>query len=148
MSGAGQVSDESVMFELLSALVCVSLDDTGGAPALAYLYQRHVNQRSESPVQALTSARIAAAAGDMRRVNGISESEALRWRQYGPDPDVVEHYVREGAPTGISEALLEKLPSPHELIDALDVNLVVLRKNDGVGQVANGVLWSLACGFV
>ena len=135
MSGAAQSSDESVMFELLSALVCVNLDDTGGAPALAYLYQRHVNQGSESQVQALTSARIAAAAGDMRRVNGISESEALRWRGYGPDPDVVEHYLREGAPAGTSEALLEKLPSPHELIAALDENLIELRRNDGERQV-------------
>lgn len=127
--------DESVMFELLSALVCVNLDDAGGAPAVAYLYQNHVNQRSQSQVQALTSARIAAAAGDMRRVNGISESEALRWRNYGPDRDVVEHYLREGAPSGISEAFLEKLPSPHELIAALDENLVELRRNDGERQV-------------
>ena len=151
MGAAAQNSDESVIFELLSALVCVNLDDTGGAPALAYLYQRHVNQGSESPVQALISARIAAAAGDMRRVNGISESEALRWRGYGPDPDVVEHYVREGAPTGTSEAILEKLPSPHELIAALDENLVELRRNDGgegrVGHVANGDLASLSFRF-
>lgn len=135
MGGAAQSSDESVMFELLSALVCVNLDDTGGAPALAYLYQRHVNQRSESQVQALTSARIAAAAGDMRQVNGISEREALRWREYGPDQDVVEHYLREGAPTNTSEALLEKLPSPHELIVALDENLVELRRNASESQV-------------
>jgi DNA-binding NtrC family response regulator len=99
------------------------------------LYQSHINQRSQSQVQALTSARIAAAAGDMRWVNGISESEALRWRKYGPDPDVVEHYLREGAPTGISEALLEKLPAPHELIAALDEKFVELRRNDGERQV-------------
>jgi DNA-binding NtrC family response regulator len=135
MNGGAQSSDESVMFELLSALVCVNLDDTGGAPALAYLYQRHVNQGSESQVQALTSARVAAAAGDMRHVNGISESEALRWRGYGPDPDVVEHYLREGAPAGTSEALLEKLPSPHELIAVLDENLIELRRNDAERQV-------------
>ena len=135
MGAAAQNFDESVMFELLSALVCVKLDDAGGAPALAYLYQRHVAQRSQSQVQALTSARIAAAAGDMRRVNGISESEALRWRNYGPDPNVVEHYLREGAPTDISEGLLEKLPAPHELIAALDENLVELRRNDGERQV-------------
>lgn len=135
MGAAAQNFDESVMFELLSALVCVNLDDAGGAPALAHLYQRHVAQRSQSQVQASTSARIAAAAGDMRRVIGISESEALRWRNYGPDPNVVEHYLREGAPTGISEALLEKLPAPHELIAALDEKLVELRRNDGERQV-------------
>lgn len=129
--GSGlQSSDEIVMFELLSALVCVNLNDSVGAPALANLYQRHVNGRSESSLQALTSARIAAASGDMRHVIGISEAESLRWREYGPDVEVVQHYLREGASVCTSEVMLEKLPLPHELIGALDEALSELTTRD------------------
>ena len=131
MAGSPPISDESVMFELLSALVCVNLNDSVGAPALAHLYQRHVNGRSESSLQASTSARIAAAAGDMRDVVGISEAEALRWREYGPDAEVVQHYLREGAIECSSEIMLEKLPLPHELIAALDETLSDLTRRNG-----------------
>lgn len=131
MAGSAPVSDESVMFELLSALVCVNLNDSVGAPALAHLYQSHVNGRSESSLQASTSARIAAAAGDMRHVVGISEAEALRWREYGPDAEVVQHYLREGAIECSSEIMLEKLPLPHELIAALDETLSDLTRRNG-----------------
>lgn len=131
MAGSPPISDESVMFELLSALVCVNLKDSVGAPALAHLYQRHVNGRSESSLQASTSARIAAAAGDMRHVVGISEAEALRWREYGPDAEVVQHYLREGAIECSSEIILEKLPLPHELIAALDETLSDLTRTNG-----------------
>jgi hypothetical protein len=103
--------DESALFELLSALVCVSLNDSGGAAALAHLYYSHVDLHSESSLEALTKARIAAAAGDMRHVIGISEAEASRWRQYGPEPEVVQHYLREGTSVFPSAVLLEKLPS-------------------------------------
>lgn len=123
MASGRKSADEVAMFELLSALICVGLADSAGAPALAYLYHLHVDLRSESSVEALTSARIAAAAGDMGHVVGISESEALRWRQYGPDPEVVQHYLREGLSVPPPPALLEKLPLPHELIAALDESL-------------------------
>ena len=119
--------DESALFELLSALVCVSLNDSGGAAALAYLYHSHVILRSESSVGASTSARIAAAAGDMGHVIGISEPEALRWRQYGPEPEVVQHYLREGASVLPAASMLDKLPSPHELIVALDESLIEMK---------------------
>lgn|GEM_PF-419443 len=131
--------DESALFELLSALVCVSLNDSSGAAALAHLYHSHVDLRSESCVEALTSARIAAAAGDMRHVIGISEAEALRWRHYGPDPEVVQHYLREGTSGFPSTALLEKLPSPHELIEALDQSLVDVKAMNRT-VVEDGVL--------
>lgn len=116
--------DEGAMFELVSALVCVGLGDHSGPPALAYLYHLHVNLREESTVEALTSARIAAAAGDMGHVVGISESEAARWRGYGPEPDVVQHYLREGPGTPTPNSFLDQLPAPHELIAALDDSLV------------------------
>ena len=80
MSSGLKSSDEAATFELLSALVCVGMGDSSGAPALAYLYHLHVSLRNESPIEALTSARVAAAAGDMGHVGGISESEAARWR--------------------------------------------------------------------
>jgi DNA-binding NtrC family response regulator len=124
MASGRKSPDEGAMFELLSALVCVGMGDSGGAPALAYLYHLHVDLRSESPVEALVSARIAAAAGDMGHVIGVSESEAARWRQYGPDPEVVKHYLREGGNVPGPSALLEKLPAPHEMIAAMDAVLV------------------------
>ncbi len=131
MGSGAQISDEIVMCELLSALVYVNLGDDVGAPALAHLYQRHVNRRSESSLQASTSARIAAASGDMGHVSGISEAEALRWRDYGPDAELVQHYLREGALVSTSEVMLEKLPSPLELIAALYETLSELTTRDG-----------------
>ena len=118
-----RTSDENALFELLSALACASLNDSGGAAALAHLYQSHVILRSESPVEALISARISAAAGDMGHVIGISEAEARRWRQYGPEPGLVQHYLREGV-SDAGAAMVDKLPLPHELIAALDESLV------------------------
>jgi DNA-binding NtrC family response regulator len=123
--------DESTLFELLSALACVSLNDSGGAAAVAHLYQCHVILRSESSVDALTSARISAAAGDMGHIVGISEAEALRWRGYGPEPEVVQHYLREGALIA-PMTMVEKLPLPHELIAALDQSLVEVNGVNGV----------------
>src|SRR5829696_7671770 len=42
MTSSGcRTSDESAVFELLSALACVSLNDVGGAAALAHLYNSH-----------------------------------------------------------------------------------------------------------
>ena len=125
MTSSGcRTSDESAVFELLSALACVSLNDVGGAAALAHLYNSHVIMRSESSVEALTSGRIAAAAGDMTRTSGISETEALRWRGYGPEPDVVQRYLREGGSVSVTPMTGHKLPLPHELIAALDQSLV------------------------
>jgi DNA-binding NtrC family response regulator len=118
-----RTSDESALFELLSALACVSLNDSGGAAALANQYQSHVILRSESALDALTSARISAAAGDMGHSVGISAAEARRWREYGPEPELVQYYLREGVSVpGV--AMVDKLPSPHELIAALDQSLV------------------------
>jgi hypothetical protein len=123
MSSGLKSSDEAATFELLSALVCVGMGDTSGAPALAYLYHLHVSLRNESPVEALTSARIAAAAGDMGHVVGIVESRRRRAGQYGPDPEVVQHYLREGPRASCASCSFERLPSPHELIAALDASL-------------------------
>jgi len=118
-----RTSDECALFELLSALACVSLNDSGGAVALANQYQSHVILRSESAVDALTSARISAAAGDMGHSIGISAAEARRWREYGPEPELVQYYLREGVSVS-GVAMVDKLPSPHELIAALDQSLV------------------------
>lgn len=123
-------ADENALFELLSALACVSLNDSGGAAALAHLYQAHVILRSESSVEALVSARISAAAGDMGHVIGISEAEARRWREYGPAVEVVQHYLREGVSVGGAVAV-DKLPLPHELIAALDRSLVDVNRVSG-----------------
>lgn len=132
-SSGWRTSDENALFELLSALACVSLNDRGGAAALAHLYQSHVILRSETAVEALISARISAAAGDMGHVIGISESEARRWREYGPPPELVQHYLREGV-SDPGAAMVDKLPLPHELIAALDESLVDV--NEAKGAVA------------
>jgi DNA-binding NtrC family response regulator len=117
--------DESVMFELLSALVLVGMGDAAGAPALAYLYELHVVLREESAVSAATSARIAAAAGDMSHVVGLSQSEAARWRGYGPEPEVIRHYLMQGTSVPGLADVLSKLPPASELLAALDESLVV-----------------------
>ena len=135
MSVSGcRMPDENVLFELLSALACVSLNDVGGAAALAHLYNSHVILRSESSVEALTSARIAASVGDMAHTIGISEAEARRWRGYGPEPDVVQHYLREGGSVPATAIVEHKLPSPHELIAALDESLIDVSVSAAVVQ--------------
>ena len=135
MSVSGcRMPDENVLFELLSALACVSLNDVGGAAALAHLYNSHVILRSESSIEALTSARISAAVGDMAHTIGISEAEARRWRGYGPEPDVVQHYLREGSSVPATAIVEHKLPSPNELIAALDQSLIDLTVNGAVVQ--------------
>src|SRR5262249_9725840 len=97
--------DESAIFELLSALVLVGMNDGAGAPVLAYLYEMHVALRDDSAVSAAVRARIAAAAGDMGNVIGLSASEIARWRGYGPDAQVVQHYLLQGASApGLSDA--------------------------------------------
>jgi len=122
-SGVVKHIDESVMFELLSALVLVGISDGAGAPALAYLYEMHVALRDESAVSAAVRARIAAAAGDMGNVVGLSASEIARWRAYGPDAEIVQHYLLQGASgPGLSDAL-SRLPPPSELLAAVDETL-------------------------
>jgi two-component system response regulator PilR (NtrC family) len=135
MSVSGcRIPDENVLFELLSALACVSLNDVGGAAALAHLYNSHVILRSESSVEALTSARIAATVGDMAHTIGISEAEARRWRGYGPEPDIVQHYLREGSSVPATAIVEHKLPSPNELIAALDESLIDVNTKAAVVQ--------------
>lgn len=138
-------ADEAATFELLSALVCVGMGDSGGAAAVAHLYELHVVLRSESSVDAITRARIAAAAGDMGQLAGISESEALRWRGYGPDPEIVKHYLQEGASSSVPSSLLEKLPLPHELIAAMDETLVDTRSvgREGLDSEREGQAFAL-----
>jgi DNA-binding NtrC family response regulator len=122
-SGVIKHIDESAMFELLSALVLVGMSDGAGAPALAYLYEMHVALRDDSAVSAAVRARIAAAAGDMGNVIGLSASEIARWRAYGPDAEVVQHYLLQGASApGLSDAL-SRLPPPSELLAAVDETL-------------------------
>ena len=134
LSGGVKSIDESVMFELLSALVLVGIGDGTGAPALAYLYELHVALREESAVGAAMSARIAAAAGDMGNVIGLSKSEALRWRGYGPEPEVVQHYLVQGNSVPGLADVLSKLPPPSELLAALDESLAAV---GGDVEVAN-----------
>jgi DNA-binding NtrC family response regulator len=137
-SGAVKHIDESAMFELLSALVLVGIGDGAGAPALAYLYKLHVALGEESALSAAVRARIAAAAGDMRNVIGLSHAEIARWRAYGPEPEVVQHYLVEGASVpGLSEAL-SRLPPPSELLAALDESLGLLGEV-GVADQSIGV---------
>ena len=132
-SGVVKHIDESAMFELLSALVLVGISDGAGAPALAYLYEMHVALRNEfGAVSAAVRARIAAAAGDMGNVIGLSASEIARWRAYGPDAEVVQHYLLEGGSApGLSDAL-SRLPPPSELLAAVDETLALVQ----VAQVA------------
>jgi DNA-binding NtrC family response regulator len=126
-NGAKSV-DESVMFELLSALVLVGNSDAAGAPALAYLYGLHVGLREESAIAAVTSARIAAASGDTGNVVGLSQSEVVRWRAYGPDPEAVKYYLIEGTSVPVLSDALAKLPQPSELLAALDATLASGRR--------------------
>src|SRR5215213_6811761 len=126
-SGVVKHIDESVMFELLSALVLVGIGDGAGAPALAYLYEMHVALRDESAVSAAVRARIAAAAGDMGNVVGLSASEITRWRAYGPDAEVVQHYLLQGASGPRLSDALSRLPPPSELLAAVDEALALVQ---------------------
>ena len=105
-----KTGDEAVTFELLSALVCAALGDDAGIPALAYLYRVHVGGVGESTVEAAVSARIAAAAGDMDRTVGISETEARRWRSYGPDTHLIGRFLVEDLPLISPSELVNRLP--------------------------------------
>ena len=135
--------DESPMFELLSALVLVGIGDGAGAPALAYLYERHLVLREEAAVSAAVRARIAAAAGDMGNVIGLSASEVARWRSYGPEPQVVQHYLLEGnSEPGLSDAL-GRLPPPSELLAIVDETLSVVQAAHQSVAVAEPVKVSL-----
>jgi DNA-binding NtrC family response regulator len=125
--GVAKQIDESAMFELLSALVLVGIGDGMGPPALAHLYEMHVALRDESSVSASVRARIAAAAGDMGNIIGLSASEVARWRTYGPEPEVVQHYLLEGVSApGLSDAL-SRLPPPSELLAAVDETLAMVQ---------------------
>lgn len=119
-------TDESAMFELLSALVLVGMNDAAGPPALAYLYEMHVATRDDSAVSAAVRARIAAAAGDMGNVIGLSASEIARWRGYGPASEVVQHYLLKGASEPVLSDALSRLPPPTELLAAVDETLRVV----------------------
>ena len=110
MQSGVKTGDEAAIFELLSALVCAALGDDAGIPALAYLYRVHVGCVGESTVEAAVSARIAAAAGDMDRTVGISETEATRWRSYGPDVALVGRFLGEGLPLIPPADLVNRLP--------------------------------------
>ena len=131
--------DDSAMFELLSALVLVGVGDGAGAPALAFLYKQHVALQEEAAVSAAVRARIAAAVGDMSSVVGLSKSEVARWRAYGPEPEVVQHYLLEGAAApGLSDALA-RLPPPSELLAAVDESLALVEAADHSVVVAEAV---------
>jgi DNA-binding NtrC family response regulator len=110
MQSGAKTADEAAMFELLSALVCGALGDDAGIPALAYLYRVHVRAENESTVEAAVKARIAAAAGDMDRTAGISQTEARRWRSYGPDVALVGRFLQEELPLLPPADLLNRLP--------------------------------------
>lgn len=125
--GVAEQIDESAMFELLSSLVLVGIGDGAGPPALAHLYEMHVALREESPVSAAVRARIAASAGDLGNVIGLSASEIARWRAYGPEPEIVQHYLLEGVSApGLSDAL-SRLPPPSELVAAVDETLAIVQ---------------------
>jgi DNA-binding NtrC family response regulator len=105
-----KTGDEAATFELLSALVCAALGDDAGIPALAYLYRVHVGGVGKSTVEAAVSARIAAAAGDMDRTVGISETEARRWRSYGPDTHLIGRFLGDDLPLISPGDLVNRLP--------------------------------------
>lgn len=106
-----KTGDEVANFELLSALVCAALGDDAGIPALAYLYRVHVTGVDESTIEAAVRARIAAAAGDMDRTAGISDTEATRWRSYGPDAALVKRFLAEELPLIPPADLVNGLPA-------------------------------------
>src|SRR5207237_7198934 len=111
--------DQAAIFELLSALVTAALGDDAGIPALAYLYRFHVGCDGESTVEAAVRARIAAAAGDMDRTAGISETEARRWRSYGPDVALVRRFLGEELSLIPRPDLISRLPLPQDVQDPL-----------------------------
>ena len=110
MQSGVKTADELAIFELLSALVCAALGDDAGIPALAYLYRVHVSSVGESTVEAAVRARIAAAAGDMDRTAGISDTETTRWRSYGPDVALVRRFLGEELPLIPPADLVNRLP--------------------------------------
>src|SRR6266404_4883398 len=110
MQSGVKTADEVAIFELLSALVCAALGDDAGIPALAYLYRVHVSSVGESTVEAAVRARIAAAAGDMDRTAGISDTETTRWRSYGPDVALVRRFLGEELPLIPPADLVNRLP--------------------------------------
>ena len=110
MQSGVKTADEVAIFELLSALVCTALGDDAGIPALAYLYRVHVGCVGESTIEAAVRARIAAAAGDMDRTAGISDTEATRWRSYGPDAALVRRFLGEELPLIPPADLVSRLP--------------------------------------
>lgn len=139
--------DDSAMFELLSALVLVGVGDGAGAPALAFLYKQHVVLREGSAVSAAVRARIAAAVGDMANVVGLSPSEVVRWRAYGPEPEVVQHYLLEGACAPALSDALSRLPAPSELLAAVDESLAfveAIHHSVVVVEAVKSSLWPIA----
>src|SRR5205085_9730067 len=107
-------SDEAAIFELLSALVAAALGDDAGIPALAYLYRVHLGCEGESTVEAAVTARIAAATGDMDRTAGISETEAGRWRSYGPDVALIGRFLGQELSLIPRPDLISRLPLTQE----------------------------------
>jgi DNA-binding NtrC family response regulator len=118
-----KTADETAMFELLSAVVCIALGDDAGIPALAYLYRVHVISSGELLVEAAVRARIAAATGDMERTVGISQAEAARWRGYGPDVSLIQRYLSEG------------LVPPSDLLSRLPPAQAFSTEGTGLGDV-------------
>src|SRR5438552_7372154 len=115
MQTGQRISDEAAIFELLSALVAAALGDDAGIPALAYLHRVHLGCESESTVEAAVRARIAAAAGDMDSPAGISETEARRWRSYGPDAALIGRFLGQELSLIPRPDLVSRLPLPQEL---------------------------------
>ena len=131
MKQGGQSIEDGVMFELLSALCCYRGGDDAGIPAIAYLYRVHVVL--ESGVDAAVRSRVAAAAGDVERVTGLSRSEAVRWRSYGPDRAMVSKYLEGEGLVPPSELLLRIIPS--DLIkEPISLITQVSRSSEGVTE--------------
>lgn len=141
-------ANEVATFELLSALACAALGDDAGIPALAYLYRAHVSGVGESTIEAAARARIAAAAGDMDRTVGISETEAKRWRSYGPDVALVRRFLGEELSLIPPADMVGRLPLPRAFHDSLPHVSERVDERKDVESSSEGQLSTLPMSFL
>ncbi len=142
--------DETVMFELVSALAIFASGDDSGLPALAYLYRSHV-EGSESSVEAAIKARISASVGKMEMLRGVSEAEALRWRRYGPAPVLLTSYLADSVGSVIPVDLSSRIPRLR-LLKSDDVETLVaspgLAMSESQDFALDGVSFPMSFQFI
>jgi two-component system, NtrC family, response regulator HydG len=128
--GQSQVNaDDHVLYEMLWALAKVGLNDQAGVAALAHLYSSHM--LSDSSLDVAMKSRIAAAAGFVESIEGISKLECARWRSLGPaEHESVEAYLGCGdLPEGAAE-IFRGLTDETEIENLIDG----IGKNEGVSN--------------